>query len=778
MPSSNEIVEWVNFYYDSGFSIIPCKRTNPPTVDNKLPNLPSWKEYMERRPTPEEIQKWLDEGLFQNIGLVLGKVSGNIVAIDLDDPDIVPDLGLDLDKIIDEGNWVQATGKPGRYHIICKNKDDPGNTIKDNAVHLEHRGNGSYIVVCPSQHPNGNIYHFLNYEKPKDLVKLKSVDSRKVFTDMIQKLYEKRGIKRTVAPMPVGERDAKCVENALQKGQELGARNDTAYMLSAYYRFVKKLQPEEIKLLVRNWNKKNAPPLPESELDKVVSSALNSGKRPGCNRWQQLALCPYENKNECPFLNKPKEKTKKEEKEIVEATMVINDGNLYEQVYDSKNFVAQYVCLNEGQIQYVDELEYNGATYRPVNEKTAIESGAIFFPSKPEEYGSLNELMEELNVFIRKYMDISDSFLMFSTWYILFSWLLDNINTAPYLRVIADFSSGKSRFIHTVGRLCYKPTIVAGATTTASIFRSIERWRGTLILEEYNPEKSGFEEDETKILNCGFERGTPVVRCHKETNKLEYFNCFGAKVISSRQQFKDEALNSRCLTEILVETDREDIPVQLPERFFIEQKNLRNKLLMFRLRHWKDIDPEKIQELKFPVNISRRLRQAFSSFAIIFAHDKEALELFMEYIEKYNKELIEDQSQTFDGMLVNAFFELKKEGCSHITSKMIGDQLYSKGVGSKNDKPYNPTIIAKHFKSLGMQTKARRIGDKISKVFIEDTKCLEKLKRKYVVGYDDIEEEIPKNPNNEREHLDVYYDRITENEESENKEKEDGHEEF
>lgn len=733
--------EWVWFYYEQGFSIIPCRRTDPPTVDNKLPNIPAWKEYITRRPTKTEVEQWLKKGLFKNIGIILGKVSNNAVALDLDDAEIVSDINLDLDKIMDEGNWVQCTGKPGRYHIISRNNKDPGNTIKDNAVHLEHRSNGAYILACPSIHPNGKVYHYLNFEKTKDLPKLKTIDTKKLFVDMVQKLYDKRGIKTHTAKMPVGDREAKCVENALQSGLKEGARNDTCFALASYYSFIKNLQPTEIRLLINNWNKRNKPPLPASELNNAITSALKSGKLTGCNKWKQLNLCPYENPKDCGFLHKTKKTSKKEETPIFEVTMVINNGNLFEQIYDTKNFVPQFVCLDEGELKYLDEVEYNGIKYLPVNDKNAVDCGAIYFPNKPEEYGSLNELLEDIKNFINTYMDVSDIFLTFSTWYILFSWLIDNVHTAPYLRVIADFATGKTRFLHTVGRLCYKPMVIAGATTTASIFRSIERWRGTLILEEYNPENSNFDEDETKILNCGFERGTPVVRCQKDTNKLEYFNCFGAKVISSRQPFKDEALNSRCLTEVLVETNREDIPVQLPEQFFLDQQQLRNKLLMFRLRHWKDVDPAKIQDLKFPTSISRRLRQAFSSFAIIFAHDDNALNSFMKYVEKYNKELIEEMSQSFDGMLINTFFDLKKDGFSYVTSKMISDHLFERGIGSKKDKPYSSSVIAKHLKSMGLPTKVRKIEGKTQKPFVEDVKILENLKRKYVVDVDDLEDE-------------------------------------
>lgn len=742
------IEEWVWFYYNQGFSIFPAKSTDPPSVDNKRPNIPTWRKYITQRPTKEEIQQWLNQGLFKNIAIVCGHVSGNIVVIDIDDAEIVPDLNLDLDKLIDEkGVWVQATGKEGRYHLISKHTGDPGGTVKDTLVHLEYRGNGAYIVACPSVHPSGKVYHFLNYEKPNDLPALKPCDVKSIFEDMVQRLYKERDIQVPTAPHAQGEgTEANCIKLVFKGELTEGKRNDTAFALANWYKHIKKLNPTEIRTLLNIWNKKNKPPLPSSELNSIVTSAQKSEKSTGCKRLQELGFCPYKDMKDCLFLH-PKKRGKKEEVPIIETTKLFNQGSLYEQVYDLVSFVPRFVYIDEGTIKYTDVIEYAGAKYVPVNDKKAVGMGAVYFPEKPIEYGALQDLIKEIDAFIYKYLDISDLFRMFSTWYIIFSWVTDNIHTVPYLRVIGDFGTGKTRFIHTVGRLCYKPMIIAGATTSASIFRSIERWKGTLLLEEYTPRESGEEEDEIKILNCGFERGTPVVRCNmdNQNGKLDYFDCFGPKIISSRREFKDQALNSRCFTEILTESNREDIPVLLPPSFFKEQQQLRNKLLMFRLLHWSDLDPDKIQELIFPDGISKRIKQAFSSFAILFSHDISAMDLFMAYIEQYNREIVEERSQSFDGLIINAFFDLKKEGCGFVTSNMISQKMCEKGTTNKTGDPISTRIIGRHLKTLGLSTKLKKIENRVNRTIVEDSKILDSLNRKYIshnVDFDDLQQKI------------------------------------
>jgi hypothetical protein len=73
----NTIEQWVWFYYDTcGFSIIPLRQKD------KRPALKTWDKYQDKRATREEIQQWLNEGLFQNIAIICGHVSNDLVVID------------------------------------------------------------------------------------------------------------------------------------------------------------------------------------------------------------------------------------------------------------------------------------------------------------------------------------------------------------------------------------------------------------------------------------------------------------------------------------------------------------------------------------------------------------------------------------------------------------------------------------------------------------------------------------------------------------------------
>ena len=436
-------------------------------------------------------------------------------------------------------------------------------------------------------------------------------------------------------------------------------------------------------------------------------------------------------------------KAKKNDKEPVNTTsLIIVDKTVYEQVFNPETNISKYAYIDKkkDKVEYCDHVMKNGIKHIPPEITfKAVESGAIRLPTKAEPYESFESLVAEIQTFIHTYVDVSAGYEKFSTWYVLFSWVLDNIHTTPYLRVLGDWGSGKSRFLKTVGRLLYKPMFMVNPTAPV-VFRTIDMWKGSLVLDEFTPNTAVNESDPLmQVLNCGFERGIPVARTEKDTFKMRYFDVFGAKLISSRKQFKDEALESRCLTETVTETDREDIPAYLPPEFVEKQNELRNKLLYFRLYHLYDIDLKAIQDIEFPKGISRRLKQAFSSFAAVFSFDKNAMSIFMNFIKEYSQIRKEEISETFDGKIVNSIFNLKNNGFDVFGSGDIAQELFDNFGINKDGHPISSQGIGRHLKILKIKTKRKHVNGTMKRIIDWDTKLMNSLKNKYVV-----DEEIEK----------------------------------
>ncbi len=157
--------------------------------------------------------------------------------------------------------------------------------------------------------------------------------------------------------------------------------------------------------------------------------------------------------------------------------------------------------------------------------------------------------------------------------------------------------TGKSRGSDVIGSLCYRRLSIAGAATSAPMDHMIETVGGTLVIDEADFANSGIGSEIAKTLNCGYQRGSPVVRMDKMPDgSLEprAYDVFGPKILNGRARFSDDATESRCLTLVTRETERTDIPTQLPQDFQAEAQLLRNKLLRFRYDFLEKIEPRNV----------------------------------------------------------------------------------------------------------------------------------------------------------------------------------------
>jgi hypothetical protein len=421
-----------------------------------------------------------------------------------------------------------------------------------------------------------------------------------------------------------------------------------------------------------------------------------------------------------------KEVSEKDDKDFIRfVPSLVLESQVYEQVWDGEK--TKFVFLNNGQPTFIEEIEHDGFTYLPINDD-AIKLGAVLLPTEPVDFGSIEDLVHEIREHIHSYLDVSPEYEIFATYYVLLTWVYDKINTLPYLRALGDTGTGKSRFLDVVGRLCYKPIIMSGAVTPAPIYRMIKKWKGTLVLDEADFRDSSEKQEVIKILNCGFERGRPVIRCFKDRpDELDICSTFGPKIFATRFTFHDKALESRCLTEVLRTTRRKDIPVILPQQFFEKEKELRNKLLMFRLKYYDKIKPEDAENVDLG-NIEPRLRQATSSFTVLFANIPEMMDKFRAFLAQYNRELIEERASSFTGMVANALIELINEGKETISAKDIVEYL----IKNEGYDKITPQAIGKHIKSLGLKTKNTRVDGRVVKAIIPDESIFEEIRSKYI----------------------------------------------
>src|SRR3990167_1817476 len=403
----------------------------------------------------------------------------------------------------------------------------------------------------------------------------------------------------------------------------------------------------------------------------------------------------------------------------------LEDGNkLIEQIYNEKEGCS-FAVWDGKKTEYLNSYTINNEVFKPIMGEDVTKK-VVLLSSEASEYETEEQLAEQIEQFIRKWVGLSEQFYKVATWYILTSWVYDRYDTINYLRALGDTGTGKSRFIDTIGGLCYKFIKISGAASPAAAFRIHEKWRGTIAIEEGDLKESDETNDIIKWLNCGFERNNPIIRCDKnDPKKLDFFDPFGPKIIATRREFQDTATEARCLTERMIQ-DGSKADTKTDE-FYRERQEIRNKLLLFRFRNYHKVDIKKVLDYDL-TSLEPRLRQASRPFLAMVWDKPKLMENFKLFLQDYNKELIEIRAGSYVGQIINIIANYIVEGKDLITCQDIKDKIGMDKVTSKS--------IGKQLRSLKIVLEPKKVDGKTKKIIKLEVELFSIVFKRYVVEED------------------------------------------
>jgi DNA polymerase I-like protein with 3'-5' exonuclease and polymerase domains len=343
------------------------------------------------------------------------------------------------------------------------------------------------------------------------------------------------------------------------------------------------------------------------------------------------------------------------EKEPVLTTFaVLQDGRIIEET--TSGFAVYDQSTKETTIEnsVVDE---DGKTYKPLIKAERANKIGLFMASSIEEYYTEEKLDADILKFIEKYVDISDQDREICSKYVRMTYRIEALNEVPYLHAVGLSGNGKSRFTQTIGLICYRPLFSVGITA-AVLFRTVDSFHPTLIIDEFNPITSSEDTEAIiQVLNAGYQRLTRILRCSsKESNFVpEGFDPFGAKILSGLKATDSQPFQSRTHPVKMEETKRNDIPLQLLPEMMTEAQDIRNKLTLWRLRTFNQPLADRLKsaelELKNKGGISKRLIQISVPLYALLDSD-EVKDKFVARLQTRTKDVIDERSQSLDGNLV------------------------------------------------------------------------------------------------------------------------------
>jgi hypothetical protein len=235
--------------------------------------------------------------------------------------------------------------------------------------------------------------------------------------------------------------------------------------------------------------------------------------------------------------------------------------------------------------EYAIYQEMANATWETTTKRThenfiPMPRTPLTHPTKAQEYESPKQLWKDVKGYIYAHLDLLNPLgYDILTAFVFASWIPELFDYTSYLGFYGRESVGKTRALELLHELCFRAWLTTGITT-ATLFRLVERFQPTLLLDESEFLKTKDKQELIGLLNAGQRRGVFIPRMKGEQSQdVEFFNVYCPKAIAGTEQLK-RTTTSRMITFTMTRNIR-----KVPRRIDKKQGlRLRNQLLMWRFK--------------------------------------------------------------------------------------------------------------------------------------------------------------------------------------------------
>jgi putative DNA primase/helicase len=178
-------------------------------------------------------------------------------------------------------------------------------------------------------------------------------------------------------------------------------------------------------------------------------------------------------------------------------------------------------------------------------------------------------LLTDITVTVKRFIVCQDETAHAVALWVAMTWLIDVVQVAPLAIITApEKRCGKSMLLFLISRLAYRP-LAASNITPSALFRSIDAWSPTLLVDEADAFMKDNEELRG-ILNCGHTRDSAyIIRTVGDTFTPTRFNVWGAKALAGIGHLADTLMDRAITLEL-----RRKLPHEEVERLRYAEPNL------------------------------------------------------------------------------------------------------------------------------------------------------------------------------------------------------------
>lgn len=324
---------------------------------------------------------------------------------------------------------------------------------------------------------------------------------------------------------------------------------------------------------------------------------------------------------------------------------------------------------------------------------------------------------------------------------------------APIIPIRGPSQSGKNRLAFVLRLLSYRPYFEMSTYRIPSLYRPLDLWQGTLVLDEADFANTNEKSELVHFLNCRA-TGTPLSRQNpKNPSETDTFSNFGLTILTQRRAFDDNATESRALP-YYSETSDKHIPVIETDEMLKQGLELQGKLLYLRMKFYRQVIINK-EEWINSLNDSRLVASLLPLLALS-PHEPSLKDTIALTAKEVERAKIEEKANSTDGLITNYLWEKISEHLFEYWRPNIFFVLESvaleetDGIEKAHKTALTTKHISDHFKmspqsirktiaSLGIVEKGLsnsvRVGEKTQRVIFFNPLRLEKRLREFVVNY-------------------------------------------
>jgi len=461
-----------------------------------------------------------------------------------------------------------------------------------------------------------------------------------------------------------------------------------------------------------------------------------------------------------------------EEKRIVQVSSLVTDEFIAQEAFDGiKPYFVRYF-FNGGSFEKVTEIETGEVdeegrpiVYVPVD-NDHLRKGMVVLPREPKK-ATFTEVINNIFDFLTKDKRFDpcgrEEEVKLLGLVAMGSWFLEKMRPklkvkvagiglfAPIITIRGPSGSGKNRLANLLRFVSYCPYFDMSKTKIPSLFRPLDIWKGTLVLDEADFDKTGETSELIHFLNCRAQ-GTPIARQDPNNPKESHaFENFGLTIVTQRRPFDDNATEGRAIPFYSEKTDEKPSSVELDET--VEKgMEIQDKLLYLRLKYWKDFEIDKaawVEGIDDP-----RLNSSLLPVLAMAKFEPQVKEAIEKVARKIEERKIKMKANSQDGIIVNFLWERIQEGLfdKWLNYYYVAFEIVGEGEGKVRTRVplsakdaaellgWLPKSVRKVVDSLNLAPEEApnviRVGDRAYRPIFFDPKRLEKLLREFVVGYE------------------------------------------